>query len=103
MFAHIAEEAEAEAKIRNSRLGEIHLPERARNEEGALHCVNVVRSTEYSILRSRKRRNFSESGGSVQSFPSGYDSFAPQHSRDLEGRQGGIGGLRQSDDQRSDG
>ena len=101
LFAYIAEEAEA--KIRNSRLGETQLAERAQIEGGVLHSPNVIRSTEYLIPRSRRRRNPSESEGSVQSFPSGYDLFVPQHSRDLEGGWRGIAGLKQSVGQRADG
>ena len=94
---------EVEGKILNSRLGETQFAERARNEGGALHCVNIIQFTEYLIPRSRKRRNSSESEGSVQSSPLGYESFAPQHNWDLDGGRREIGGLGQGVDQRADG
>ena len=49
--------------------------ERARNEDGRLNCTSIVRLTEHSTLRSRKRRSSYGSEGSVKGFPSGYDLY----------------------------
>jgi len=61
-----------------------------------LCCVHIIRPTEYLISRP------SESEGTFQSFPSGYDLFAPQHGRDLGGGWNGDGGGGQGDGQRED-
>ena len=61
-----------EARVPETRLGGMQSTERIRGENGTLNPTNIVRRTQYPIIRRRKRQNPGGSEGVVQNSLSGY-------------------------------
>ena len=51
---------------------------RVQNENGTPNRASIIRLSKHLTLRSRKRRSSDELGGTVKSFPSGFDLHTPR-------------------------